>query len=79
MWSVSSNEGGADSAEQVVDYLAAACLAQPLNEESRRSLVKQLLEGLPPRANWSGQHDAVNQMLRTVLILIASQPEFQMG
>lgn len=57
---------------------ASACLAQPLNDESRRALVKQL-ESLPPRTKWTEQHDAVNQMLRKVLILIASQPEFQMG
>jgi hypothetical protein len=71
-------QGGAQSAEQIVDYLAAACLARPLNEDSRGSLIRQL-ENLPPRASWSEQHEAVNQMLRTVLILIASQPEFQMG
>jgi hypothetical protein len=70
--------GDAASAEAVVDYLAKACLARPLNEESRRSLVQELA-GLPPRANWSQQREAVNQMLRKVLILIASQPEFQMG
>jgi hypothetical protein len=70
--------GGAESAEQVVDYLAAACLARPLDEESRRALVQQL-ENLPPRASWASQREAVNQMLRTVLILIVSQPEFQMG
>jgi hypothetical protein len=70
--------GDAASAEQVVDYLATACLARPLNDESRHALVEQL-KSLPPRARWAQEHEAVNQMLRTVLILIVSQPEFQMG
>ncbi len=66
------------TAAQVVDYLAKACLATPLNEEQRRDLTEYLGQ-LPPPAEWAKQKDQLNAKFRQVLVLLLTTPDAQIS
>lgn len=65
------------SAADVVDCLAKACLVKPLNEQQRQKLI-EFVGQLPPPADWGGQRDEINNRLRALLVLMLSTPEYQM-
>ncbi|MBM3999991.1 MAG: DUF1800 domain-containing protein [Planctomycetes bacterium] len=71
-------EGGCKTSEEAVDYLAKACLAQPLSKEKRDALV-QHLGALPPEGEWAGQQGALNERLRSLLMLMLCVPEHQLS
>lgn len=66
-----------EDAAEALDYLAKACLVRPLNETKRQELLTHLGE-LPPCGDWAKQRAAVNDKLRSILVLMLSTPEFQM-
>jgi hypothetical protein len=70
-------QGGCKTAAEVVDYLTKTCLLLPLSAEKRCEVIGYLGE-LPPPAEWVAQHDALNERLQNVLILLTSLPEYQM-
>jgi hypothetical protein len=69
---------GLQNAQQVVDYLAAACLVVGPSEEQRKELVAFLGE-LPPATEWAAQRDPLNAKLRALLVLLLSTPQAQLG
>jgi hypothetical protein len=69
--------GKCEDATAAVDYLAKACLQQPLSEAKRKELVAYLGE-LPPRSDWAAKRAELNEKLRAVLVLMLSMPEYQM-
>jgi hypothetical protein len=69
---------GCKRAEDVVDYLAKACLVGTLDSEKRKELVG-FLGDLPAVEDWSARRAELNEKVQEVLILILSQPEAQMG
>ncbi len=69
--------GGCNTPAEAVDYLVKACLDKPLADQARQELVATLAT-LPPRAEWNNRREEANQMLRQLLILILSTPEYQL-
>jgi uncharacterized protein (DUF1800 family) len=69
--------GGCKTSADAVDYLARACLQRPLSESKRTRLIAHLGE-LPPCGEWSQQRAALNDKLRSLLVLMLSEPEYQM-
>ncbi len=69
---------GLQTAQQVVDYLAAACLVASPGDEQRKELVAFLGE-LPPAAEWAAQRELLNAKLRGLLALLLSTPQAQLG
>lgn len=67
-----------DCATTVVDLLAKACLARPLDNEKRIELIAHLGE-MPPRSEWVGKRDEINEKLRELLVLMLSMPEYQLS
>lgn len=70
-------KGKCEDAASAVDYLAKACLQRPLSDAKRKELIK-LLGELPSKSDWPAQRAALNEKLRTVLVLMLSMPEYQM-
>ncbi len=70
-------EGKCENGEQVVDYLARACLIRPLRAEQRQELVAYLGE-LPPCSDWTSQCDQLRPRLVALAVLLLSTPEYQM-
>ena len=70
--------GGCKNSAEAVDYLAKACLAQPLKAEKRKELIAHLGE-LPPCGEWANQRREVNEKLRSLLMLMLCVPEYQMS
>ncbi len=70
--------GGCKNGAEAVDYLAKACLAQPLNAEKRKELISHLGK-LPPCTEWAKQRPKVNQKLRSMLMLMLCVPEHQIS
>lgn len=68
--------GKAQTAEEVVNYLANACLAVDLTPEQRQALV-EFVGPLPPGDQWTNQRDQLNATLRSLLVLIMSTPSYQ--
>jgi hypothetical protein len=68
--------GGCKCSDDVVAYLANACLQRPLSEAKRKELIGYL-GALPPADQWSGLRDALNRRLQGLLVLMLSTPEFQ--
>lgn len=68
-----------DSAAEIVDYLAEACLVVPLSDAKRQTLIAVLENGppLPPPDEWNKRRREVNARLRAVLILLVCTPEHQ--
>lgn len=70
--------GGCKNGTEAVDYLAKACLAQPLDAEKRKELISYL-GNLPPCTEWAKQRPEVNQKLRSMLMLMLCVPEHQIS
>jgi len=70
--------GGCKNGTEAVDYLAKACLAQPLNAEKRKELISHL-GNLPPCTEWAKLRPEVNQKLRSMLMLMLCVPEHQIS
>jgi hypothetical protein len=70
--------GGCKTSTDAVDYLARACLQRPLSEGKRARLLAHLGE-LPPCGEWAKQRAAINDKLRDLLVLMLSEPEYQMS
>lgn len=70
--------GGCTNGDEVVDYLARACLSRPLNADKRSELIKRVGK-LPPCGEWTGQRSQLNEKLRSVLVLLLCMPEHQMS
>jgi uncharacterized protein (DUF1800 family) len=69
---------GLQTAQQVVDYLAAACLASAIGDQQRQELAA-VLGDLPPAGEWTAQRDPLNAKLRALLALLLSTPQAQLG
>ncbi len=63
---------------EVVDFLARACFAKPLNQQKRSELVNYL-GTLPPPAQWAAQRQQINNRLQELLVLMLCTPEYQMS
>jgi len=72
---------GLQSNEDVVAYLANACLAVPLTESSQQQLIQIMNAGSPlaDPADWQSRREQVNKKLVALLVLITSLPEFQIA
>jgi hypothetical protein len=70
--------GGCKSAEDIIDYLAKACLVRTLDSDKRKELAS-FLGDLPSAEDWPARQTELNEKLQDVLILILSLPEAQMG
>ena len=69
---------GCQNGTEAVDYLAKACLMQPLDADERSELIGHLGE-LPPSGEWESKRGEVNEKLRSVLMLMLCVPEHQMS
>lgn len=69
---------GAESASDAIDHLLARFLRAPLREHDRRQLV-QLLEQHAGRSELKAASRALEARLRSVLYVILSSPEYQLG
>jgi hypothetical protein len=69
---------GLRTPEQVVDYLARACLTGSPSEARRRELI-EFLGDLPPAEQWASKRNQVNARLRAVVVALFSMPESQLG
>ncbi len=69
---------GLQTPQQVVDYLATTCLMINPSDEKRNELAA-FLGDLPPAAEWAAQRDQLNAKLRSILVLLLSTPESQLG
>ena len=67
------------TAEEVVDYLAKACLMVPLTESKRLELIEFADSGEPMSLTdqTKAERKRLNQKLRGLLLLIMSLPEYQ--
>lgn len=71
-------EGGCKTGEQAVDFLAKACLLRPLSDAKRKELIAHVGE-LPPGEQWDQKRQAVNERLRSLLVIMLCMPEYQMS
>lgn len=69
---------GADTPQEIVDFLARACLVRAPSEPKRQELVAFLGE-LPPAEQWEAQRQQLNTRLRALLAMLMSIPESQLG
>lgn len=69
---------GCSTSDEIVDYLARACLMRPLQAEKRRQLIEHL-GSLPPCSQWNEQRGELNKKLRSVLVLMLCMPEHQLS
>ncbi len=69
---------GRDKPKQIVDYLSRRCLVAELPKKKRKALV-EFLGDIPPADKWSKQPGKLEKKLRTLLVMLVSTPEYQMG
>ncbi len=69
---------GLQTPQQVVDFLAKACLAVPPSDAKRDQLAS-FLGQLPPTAEWAAKRDQLNAKLRILIVMLMSMPESQLG
>lgn len=71
-------EAGCTTSQEVVEYLARACLMRPLQADKRQQLLDHL-GSLPPCSEWDKQRQELNSKLRSLLVLMLCMPEHQMS
>ncbi len=70
--------GGCKTGTEAVDYLAKACLSQPLDADKRKELIAHLGK-LRPCGEWADHRPEVNEKLRSMLMLMLCVPEHQIS
>lgn len=68
----------AESPALVVDQLIARLYVRPLPAAKRQQLI-DFLGSLPPAAQWADRKKEINAKLRSLLVLMLTLPEYQLG